>query len=42
LAHKLIREGHDVVLFDLYPNPHGIEDIKDRVKIVENLLASME
>jgi nucleoside-diphosphate-sugar epimerase len=35
LARKLIREGHDVVLFDLYPNPNGIEDIKDRVKIVE-------
>ncbi len=39
LARKLVREGHDVVLFDLYPNPHGIEDLKDKVAIVEGDVA---
>ena len=39
LARKLVREGQEVVLFDLYPNPHGIADIKDQVRVVEGDVA---
>ncbi|MFX0056162.1 MAG: NAD-dependent epimerase/dehydratase family protein [Promethearchaeota archaeon] len=34
LARKLVRDGHEVVLFDLYPNPHGIADITDQVSVL--------
>ncbi len=34
LARKLVRQGHEVVLFDFYPNQHSIKDIADQVKVV--------
>jgi nucleoside-diphosphate-sugar epimerase len=40
LAHALLKRGEEVVLFDIIPRSPLIEDIKDRVKIVQGDLAS--
>ncbi|MFW9804261.1 MAG: NAD-dependent epimerase/dehydratase family protein [Candidatus Thorarchaeota archaeon] len=39
LARKLVRDEQEVVLFDLYPNPHSIADIKDHVNVLEGDVA---
>ncbi|MFW9890505.1 MAG: NAD-dependent epimerase/dehydratase family protein, partial [Candidatus Thorarchaeota archaeon] len=39
LARKLVREGQEVILFDLYPNPRAILDIKDQVRVIEGDVA---
>jgi threonine 3-dehydrogenase len=40
LAHALLKKGEDVVLFDIVTRSPLINDIKDRVKIVQGDLAS--
>ena len=39
LARKLVKQGVEVVLFDLYPNERSIKDILDRVEIVKGDVA---
>lgn len=40
LAHSLLAKGEDVVLFDVITNSPLIEDIKNKIKIVQGDLAS--
>ncbi len=40
LAHALLKEGEEVVLFDIVPSSPLIRDIKDKVKIVQGDLSS--
>ena len=35
LAHILVDRGEEVVLFDITVNNHRIEDIKNKVKVVQ-------
>jgi threonine 3-dehydrogenase len=39
LAKRLVKEGYDLVLFDITPNYKIVADISDRVKIVQGDLA---
>ncbi|MFX1562368.1 MAG: NAD-dependent epimerase/dehydratase family protein [Promethearchaeota archaeon] len=42
LARRLTQFGHQIVLFDKYPNPHRINDIKDKVEVVKGDVAKKE
>ena len=40
LAHSLVGQGDEVILFDVTPNWERIKDIKDRVKLIPGNLAN--
>ncbi len=42
LARKLVNQGDEVVLFDLYPNEQSVQDILDNVTIVKGDVADYQ
>jgi nucleoside-diphosphate-sugar epimerase len=42
LARKLVHQGEDVVLLDLYPNEQSVTDVADKVKIVKGDVADYQ
>jgi len=42
LARKLVRQGEDVVLLDLFPNDQSVKDILDKITIVKDDVADYQ